>query len=49
MRGLDKKEYLEPIVEILVISSSKDVICDSIMNESNDNDYGAGDLGDFLD
>ena len=45
---LDKKEYFEPLVEILIINSC-DVIRTSPMNESNDNDFGAGGLGGFTD
>ena len=50
LHGQDKKEYIKPIVEFLFINNSVDVICNSqTMNEGNDNDFGAGDLGGFLD
>ena len=45
-----KKKYLEPELEVLFISTSKDVICNSQeTNEDNDNNFGAGGLGGFLD
>ena len=40
-----KNEYLAPMVEICLLTFGKDVLCMS--TESNDNDYDAGDLGDF--
>ena len=47
---LEKKEYFEPTVEVLAVNSDEDVICNSqLMNEDNDNDFGADSLGDFLD
>ena len=50
LQGLVKKEYMEPEIEILIINASRDVICNSQeTNEDNDNNFGAGDLGDFLD
>ena len=41
-----KKAYLAPSVEIYKLDSSKDVVC--LSSENKDNDFGAGDLGDFL-
>ena len=50
LQGLDKKEYFEPELEILIIGTSQDVICNSQeTNEDTDNDFGAGGLGGFLD
>ena len=47
---VEKKAYFEPTVEIVDINTDEDVICNSkTMEESNDNDFGASDLGGFLD
>ena len=50
LQGALKKKYLEPELEVLIINTSQDVICNSQeTNEDNDNDFGAGGLGGFLD
>lgn len=50
LQGALKKKYLEPELEVLIINTSQDVICNSQeINEEKDNNFGAGDLGDFLD
>ena len=47
---VEKKAYFEPTVEIVEFNTDEDVICNSqITNESNDNEFGAGDLNGFLD
>lgn len=43
--GGEKKRYLEPSVEFLIVDSDEDVICFS--QEKNDNDFDAGDFGDL--
>lgn len=49
-QGVLKKKYLEPEIEVLIINISQDVICNSQeTNEEKDNNFGAGDLGGFLD
>lgn len=42
---LQKNKYLAPIVEIYRLEAHKDVLCMS--NESNDNEFDAGELGNF--
>ncbi|MBQ8430011.1 MAG: hypothetical protein IJX30_07955 [Clostridia bacterium] len=42
--GTEKREYFVPIVEILMFSRT-DVLCMS--NESNDNEFDAGEMGNF--
>ena len=42
-----KKAYLAPIVDVCELDFTKDVLCMS--SEGKDNDFGAGDLGDFLE
>ena len=42
---LQKNKYLAPSVEIYRLDDYKDVLCMS--NESNDNEFDAGGLGNF--
>ncbi len=42
-----KKGYYSPSVDAYYFDKTKDILCMS--NESNDNDFGAGDLGGFTD
>ena len=44
--GVEKKEYAVPMVELYRLSVS-DIVRTSPSDEGNDNDFGAGDLGDF--
>ena len=40
-----EKEYFVPVVEIHIFDCENDILCMS--TEGNDNEFGAGDLGDF--
>ena len=46
-KGIETKSYLAPIVEIYRLDEAKDILCMS--NEANDNEFGAGGLGGFVD
>lgn len=47
MKSMMQKGYRTPIVDIYLLDQAKDVLCMS--TERNDNDFGAGDMSDFLD
>ena len=46
-QSVDKKEYEVPMMDIYRFNYEKDVIRTSPGNESNDNDFDAGELGQF--
>ena len=43
---VEKKEYVIPTVELYRLNTS-DIVCTSPGDEGNDNNFGAGELGDF--
>ena len=47
IKGIIQKDYRTPIVEVYRLDDMKDILCMS--NESNDNEFGAGGLGGFVD
>ncbi len=47
IKSIMRKEYCSPNVDVYDLDETKDILCMS--NEANDNEFGAGGLGGFVD